>query len=490
MTSSEAPRRVLVLYTGGTIGMVDVGHGYEPRRGHLATLLGTTPHLHDPAEPRFTLPRAKSGVRVQYELLEYEPLLDSSNMSMADWVRIAGDIERHYADYDGFVVLHGTDTMGFTASALSFMLRGLAKPVILTGSQIPLGQVRTDAIDNVLGALTLAGGYDIPEVALFFHDTLYRGNRARKVDASRLAAFDAPNYPPLADIGIDVTVHWERVLPAPDGGLRVTPTTNANVAALRLFPGIRVETVDNYLQPPLQGLVLETFGAGNAPDDPRLLAAIRAATDRGVVIVAVTQCMRGGVSTAYATGAALARAGVVGGADMTPEAALCKLAYLLSLDLPPEEVRRRVGVPLRGEMTAPGAAVRYSLRERKFADAVAQVLHSQGDGAFEELRGPIAQALFPALLIAAAARGDVANVRAMVLDGADPNAADYDLRTPLHLAAAEGHTDTVEALLELGAATDVRDRWGQTPAEAAEAAQFIDLSARLRRATSTAPARA
>jgi L-asparaginase type I len=334
--------RVLVIYTGGTIGMRETARGFGPEPGFLAERLARLPQLQDPSMPA-------------HDLLEYTPLLDSSNMGMEDWARVASDIGARYDAYDGFVVLHGTDTMAYTASALSFMLENLAKTVVLTGSQISLAHVRNDAVENLLGALALAGGFAVPEVGLYFHDKLLRGNRAQKVDASGFDAFASGNYPPLAVAGVELEVKWPLVRPAPVVGAKLAVRTamEPNVAALRLFPGITTAIVENYLRPPLRGLVLETYGTGNAPDRRTdLLQALRAATDRGVVIVNCTQCHRGTVNPSYATGKALLDAGVVGGADMTPEAALAKLSFLLGSGTSVEDVRRAVQLDLRGELTA------------------------------------------------------------------------------------------------------------------------------------------
>ncbi|MCB9592423.1 MAG: type I asparaginase [Sandaracinaceae bacterium] len=345
--------RVLVLYTGGTIGMRRNARGvYEPVRGWFAEQVEKQPQLHDPTQPLFTTRPSSSGRRIHYDISAYEQPLDSANLDLSHWARFATDIERAYDDYDAFVVVHGTDTMAYTASALAFMLEGLAKPVILTGAQIPIEQLRNDALDNLLGALGIAGHYAIPEVGLYFHHKLLRGCRATKVDAIGLDAFDSPNLPPLVEVGVDVDVDWDHVLPTPTTPLKVHKTLDPHVAALRLYPGMTRRILENFLAPPLAGLVLETFGAGNAPDrSDDLIGVLREASERGVVILNVSQCLRGRVRPSYAAGQALVDAGVVPGADMTPEAALSKLAFLLGTGLPVDEVRRLAGRSLRGELT-------------------------------------------------------------------------------------------------------------------------------------------
>ena len=475
----ESTHRVLVIYTGGTIGMKDSPRGYVPEPGFLGERLAAMPLFHDRTMPALTTPVSRYGRRVRYDILEYDPLLDSSNMGMEDWVKIARDIERRYDEYDAFIVLHGTDTMAYTASALSFMLEGLGKTVILTGSQIPIAEARSDAIDNVLGALTIAGHYEIPEVCLYFDNKLLRGNRAQKIDASGFQAFQSGNYPPLVHVGIDLRVEWDLLLAPPNRPFSVRPITSRNVAALRLFPGISAEMIHNVLRPPIEGVVLESFGSGNAPDRRAdFLAALREGTDRGVIIVNVTQCQRGTVTTEYAAGKALAEVGVIGGADMTPEAALTKLSYLLSQGLPRAEVVRLLQTNLRGELTAPVQQSRFSFRERVFIASVARALAEAGESV---TRVEVEHALLPVLMCSAAALGDTASLERLLASGAEVDAADYDGRTALHLAASEGHPAAVALLLGRGAKPSVVDRWGGTPLHDALRRRHREVALLLRR---------
>lgn len=339
MTGSK--KRIYIAYHGGTIGMQASSQGYVPAAGYLQSLMAAMPVFQSEAMPEYTIH-------------EYSPLLDSANMHPDDWVKIARDISDHYQDYDGFIILHGTDTMAYTASALPFMLQGLEKPVIITGSQIPLCEIRNDARDNLITSLLLASQYPVPEVCLYFGGKLMRGCRSVKVDATGFQAFASPNYPLLGLVGIDVDIRWGSVQqtqgPFP---LKIRPMNKAVVGALRLFPGISAEVLKNMLKPPLQGLVLETFGLGNAPaQDIAFLKVIEQAIQRGVSVVDCTQCIKGRVNlSGYATGKALADIGVISGLDMTVEAALAKLFFLLSAGHNTEEIQTLMGTNLCGELT-------------------------------------------------------------------------------------------------------------------------------------------
>jgi L-asparaginase len=314
--------------------------GFETAPGHLARLLQDLRELEDPTMPTL-------------HLHEFEPLLDSSDMVPGDWLRIARAVEENYQDVDGFVILHGTDTLAYTASALSFMLEGLGKPVIVTGSQVPLSELRSDARENLVASALLAARDDLHEVCVFFGGKLFRGNRVTKVSASGFDAFDSPNEAVLAEVGVDIVMGPTLARPATGTAVRVHELADVSVAAVRLFPGIEAELLRVMLSPPVQAVVLETYGAGNAPTrDRALVDVIAQATARGVVVVNCTQCLRGRVDMGgYATGSALARAGVVSGADMTPEAALSKLIWLLGKGLPSAQVAELVGTNLRGELT-------------------------------------------------------------------------------------------------------------------------------------------
>ncbi|WKE67187.1 asparaginase [Gallaecimonas kandeliae] len=333
-----AKKRIYVAYTGGTIGMKKSAKGYVPVPGFLVEQVLAHPDFQRPEMPDF-------------DIHEYNPLMDSSDMTPADWQHIADDIAQHYDSYDGFVILHGTDTMAYTASALSFMQENLAKPVIVTGSQIPLSALRSDGQENLLTALYLAAEYPIPEVSLFFSNQLFRGNRATKAHADGFDAFASPNFPPLLEAGIQI----RKVAPClaqPQGPLKVHRITPQPIGMVRLYPGIDPAIISNLIQQPVKALILQSYGVGNAPSSPRLLQALEKASQDGIVVLNLSQCFKGAVNmTGYATGTGLAACGVVSGGDMTVEAALTKLHYLFSLGLDADAIRAQLKQDLRGELT-------------------------------------------------------------------------------------------------------------------------------------------
>ncbi|AMG31378.1 L-asparaginase 1 [Grimontia hollisae] len=332
-------KHIYIAYTGGTIGMLKSEQGYIPVSGFMQEQLKQMPEFHRPEMPEFTIH-------------EYSPLIDSSDMTPADWQRIADDIRDNYDNYDGFVILHGTDTMAYTASALSFMLENLDKPVIVTGSQIPLAELRSDGQANLLNALHIAANYPINEVTLFFNNQLLRGNRSTKSHADGFNAFTSPNLPPLLEAGINIQLHGAEIDKKPEGKFKVHTITEQPVAIIMMYPGISPEVIRNALKQPVNAMILLTFGVGNAPQNQELLGLLREATSRGVVVLNLTQCLAGKVNMGgYATGCALAEAGVLSGYDMTPEAALAKLHFLLSQDLPMDALRTQLQQDLRGELT-------------------------------------------------------------------------------------------------------------------------------------------
>jgi L-asparaginase len=330
---------VFVLSTGGTIGMVDTPEGYAPVPGALE------PYLN------WIIENARSELP-PIAFLELDPPIDSANATPEDWCAVARVLYERRAEHAGFVVLHGTDTMAYTSSALSFLLPDFRKPVVVTGSQIPIARTRSDGRQNLIGALQVAARSDVREVTLLFGEVLLRGNRATKIDAFGLDAFDSPRFPPLAEIGIDIVVNQSLARTATEDP-RLMAGRLGKVAATRLFPGFSGSILANLCRAPLQGLVLEAYGAGNGPsNDPEFLAAIEAATAQGIVVVVVTQCARGSVQPgAYATGSALMHVGAVPGYDMTSEAALTKLAVLLGQGYDPSTVANSMQRDIAGELS-------------------------------------------------------------------------------------------------------------------------------------------
>ncbi|MEG3768599.1 asparaginase [Alteromonas sp. 14N.309.X.WAT.G.H12] len=332
-------KHIYIAYTGGTIGMKPSVQGYVPAPGFLGDTLKKMPEFHRPEMPNYTLH-------------EYDDLIDSSDMAPSHWQLIADDIAQNYDKYDGFIILHGTDTMAYTASALSFMLENLSKPVIVTGSQIPLAELRSDGQVNLLNALYVAANYPIAEVSLFFNNRLLRGNRSRKTDADGFNAFDSPNFPPLLEAGINIRLRSGELAVPSSRPLKVATVTAQPIGLVSLYPGISAEVIKNTLQQPVNALILLSYGVGNAPQHSALLEQLKYAKERNIVILNCTQCLRGRVNMGgYATGNNLKEAGVLSGSDMTPEAALAKLHYLLSQSLSIDELKKQLITNIRGELS-------------------------------------------------------------------------------------------------------------------------------------------
>ena len=333
-------KHIGLIYTGGTVGMAKTDQGYAPMDDFASALESML------ATSCATLPR--------YTLYAYDTPIDSTNATPADWQKIGRDIATRYAGHDGFVVLHGTDTMAYTASALSFMLQGLRKPVIVTGSQIPLGEARSDALQNLITALQLAESNEISEVALYFNQRLLRGNRSTKVSTQRFDAFDSPNYPWLGQVEIGVQLQASALLPrVTQEQFELPDYRSGRILSLKFVPGMPVQAVQALLALQPQAVILECYGAGNAPDyDPTLLESLAAANANGVVLIACSQCLHGSVALGtYATGAGLARAGVIGALDMTFEAIFVKLHHLFAMGLAAYTVRSAFLQNLSGELS-------------------------------------------------------------------------------------------------------------------------------------------
>ncbi|KAL3426527.1 asparaginase [Phlyctema vagabunda] len=469
MASHLPESRVLIIMTGGTICMRSSPEGLVPARGFLKEGMAPRPSFNDGSDPEplpvmtsattkellpsLRTPPSAYSRHVRYTLYEFPTLLDSSSISSAGWTQIALTVLNNYSLFDGFVILHGTDSLAYTSSALSFMLSHLGKPVVLTGSQASIFALQSDAVDNLLGSLIIAGTFMIPEVCLFFHQQLLRGNRATKASASSFDAFASPNSPPLATVtAMGAQVNWHLVRRAKSiarFGVQIDLDT-AHVACLRIFPGIKAEMIDGVLRVPgLRGLILETFGAGNAPsgEDGSLTSVIKAAVERGIVIVNVSQCQSGTVSPLYAPATILGRAGVVFGHDLTTEAALTKLSFLLALpDLTYDDITTQMALSIRGEMT--------ELTNMQFAPSAEEATITTEQTAFTALGYAIT-------------KGDLKSVNSMLDSDAPANlllrAHDYADNTALHLAAVGPDTRILEELLRRGSSVHERNRAGNTP---------------------------
>ena len=337
---------VLLIYTGGTIGMVRNAETGALENFDFGHLLEQVPEL-----KRFDC---------KISTYTFQPPIDSSDMGLEHWARLVHIIDENYARYDGFVVLHGTDTMAYTASALSFMLENLGKPVILTGSQLPIDMLRTDGKENLISAIEIAatrrsdGSPMVPEVCIYFKEKLLRGNRTTKISAEQFNAFRSFNYPELAKAGIHIRYNEAAIRrPDPSRPMKAHYLVDPNVVVLSLFPGIQQRLVHAVLNiPGLKAVVLRTFGAGNAPQAPWFRDELQDATSRGILLVNITQCQDGAVHMGlYETSLPLIDAGVVCGYDSTPECAIAKLMFLLGHQLPPEELRRMMDSDLAGEIT-------------------------------------------------------------------------------------------------------------------------------------------
>lgn len=341
---AKAKSKVLLIYTGGTIGMMQ-----DPKTGSLKpfdfkSLTGQVPEL--------------NKFDIELSSIAFEKPIDSSNMHKNVWVKLANIIKQNYYSYDGFVILHGSDTMSFTASALSFMLENLGKPVILTGSQLPIGIIRTDGKENLITAIEIAGAKEkgksiVNEVCVYFEYKLYRGNRTFKYNSEHFDAFKSPNYPSLAEAGVEIAYNKNALLKKTTGKLKVHTELDNDIIVLKLFPGLSKKLTMAIINTPgAKAIILETFGAGNASTDDWFVNELKNAIKRGVIILNVTQCLEGKVVQGmYETSRQLKNIGVISGHDITYESAVAKLMFLLGQKLPAVKVKQLLEKNLRGEIS-------------------------------------------------------------------------------------------------------------------------------------------
>jgi L-asparaginase len=356
VSSYDRQKRVLIIYTGGTMGMKPSEDGsLAPVPGYLTEEVRKTPELFRPEMPYF-------------DIKEYSPLLDSSCMGPADWARMATDIEENYFSYDGFVVIMGTDTMAYAASAMSFMLENLGKTVVFTGSQIPFVEIYNDARRNLVVALMMAMQDDFfPEVCICFNDTLFRGNRTIKSNSVGLEAYESPNFPPIAQLGVRTTMRKDLALPHPKGPFRVHKNLDTHMIVIKMVPGFDDSCIVALAEhaTTLKAIILELYGAGNGPSGHMnsFYAALKLAREKGILVVAVSQCLKGGVSLdTYSMGVEMKNAGVVSGGDMTTAAISTKIAYLFGRGASNEVVEELLTVNMRGEVTsAPTVSTKSAL---------------------------------------------------------------------------------------------------------------------------------
>ncbi len=336
---------VLIIYTGGTIGMVQNSVNGSLHPLNFDEISKQVPELQ------------KFGINLQ--TISFDPPMDSSDIGPEIWVKMAQIVFDNYDNFDGFVILHGTDTMAYSASALSFIFENLSKPVIFTGSQLPIGILRTDGKENILTSIEIAAAKEdgrpiVPEVCIYFENRLYRGNRTTKINADNFNAFQSANYPPLGKVGIKIKYNREAILfPKENNSFGLQTVFDNHIAILKLFPGMNRAFIDSILGIcGLKGVILETFGSGNAPADEWFLKRIRRAIDNDIIVLDVTQCSIGSVSLgAYDTSRKLYEAGVISGYDITTEAATTKMMLLFGQGLIGEEIKLQLNNSLRGEIT-------------------------------------------------------------------------------------------------------------------------------------------
>jgi L-asparaginase len=388
-----AKKRVRIINTGGTIAMVHEGNDL---------LSPLKPGEWNQISENYPVLRQFEDYSIETSIHTFKPLLDSSNISSDNWSQMAAVINKEYKDYDGFVILHGTDTMCHTASALSFMLEHLGKPVILTGSQLPLAHPRSDALENLVTAISIAAGVDVndgatlplvPEVCIFFRGKLLRGNRSRKLSSSAYSGFESPNYPPLGTVGEHIMLDTRLIKEPGTEEFFANDNLITKVMMLDIFPSLDPKIIERVgTEFGVQALILKTYGAGNAPDNAKFLKAVESVVEKGILVVNVTQCPQGMVEQGlYEASAQLLDKGVISGLDMTPEAALCKLMWALGMGWEPDVTRQQMQLDLRGEQSLNIFNINYGSGHASPTEPFNGQQLIPGDLAFENLESAILQ---------------------------------------------------------------------------------------------------
>ncbi len=459
---SDFEPRILIVYVGGTLGMMkDPERGYIPKENYLKDFMFNHPALCDqdftkkqaggnPIEFLYA-PLSPYNKRIKYKFMEFKPLLDSTDMNQSDWVSIAKAISTNYNNYDAFIVLHGTDTLALTASALSFMLENLRKTVIVTAAMIPLYEMRNDAINNIICALIIAGHYWIPEVTVMFNDKLFRGNRIVKESSHDINAVRSPRCPAIAKIGTNIKVNWPMITRSTNSnGFNIFTSLETRITRVRVTPFMTEKVFEAMMSPSFKGIVLETYGSGNFPTNrPEMLSIIKKATDAGVLVVNVSQCRNATVTDTYGNKKLLEDYGVINGLDMTPECALTKLSYVLA-KYPPLKARKKMQQSLRGELTPESAddeGTPFSLLRYKVLETLTERLDIVLSPAEHKV---FSGNVYPALMIQAASEGDAEAMARLKKEGADLNMTDPELRTAIHVAALCGKKAAVQWLIQEG----------------------------------------
>ena len=461
-TIFEEEPRVLVIYTGGTLGMVKSDEGYVPKPDFLENYMKSHPSMCDleytnkrkvegegnegSAMEWIYTAETLFGKRVKYNILEFKELIDSSNMCIKNYIQIGEVIEKNYFEYEAFIILHGTDTVAYTAAILSFMLENLKKTVIVTCAQIPLTEIRNDADLNILTSLCIAGSYHLPEVVVCFNNQVFRGNRTSKLDINSFSAIQSPNLRPLCELGVKVKFRWYYVQNtcglAP---FKVWKKLDNGIIIITMHPYLTKESFEAQFAMNPKAVILQTYGAGNMSDDqPMILEIIKDQVKKGTIFVNLSQCNQGAVSDIYKTGRELKKLGVIPGSDMTIECALAKLSYLLGKGFPAHRIKEYIGKSIRGELTEDVGSEESSEEAyvKMAAKNITEEQHTQ------DIFHPINTILFPAKINTLTAEGLIKILKCLNLNNLSLNIKDYDNRTPLHIACIKGKKDIVEFLVE------------------------------------------